>query len=72
MAARRLGLSRLQGSRWIRPVRARVRGVVAADARRQRRDNAARLRALKSPTMRKPFDVLAEGLLVSSSRGDKI
>ena len=24
------------------------------------------------PTMRKPFDVLAEGLLVSSSRDDKI
>ena len=24
------------------------------------------------PAIRKPFDVLAEGLLVSSSRGDKI
>jgi site-specific DNA recombinase len=24
------------------------------------------------PTMRKPFDVLAEGLLISSSRGDRI
>jgi hypothetical protein len=30
------------------------------------------LTATLVPTMRKPFDVVAEGLLVQSSRGDKI